>query len=219
MEMPQEEVNRILEPLVRNIEEIYRDADPEKDDEDYWVARAAKLFCQPRHLDRGIFSIYFLNLVHLQKGEAIFQEAGIPHAYLEGQNVEIMANSDNVLRGGLTNKHIAVEELLHHINTEPVNPRIIHASIKNQHEVLYEVPVDEFSLGRLFLSKGEKASIQSTNTSIFLITEGNAIIRSSDHDLKIGAGKPSFIALPGTKFELEAETEIEVFRASVPGNY
>jgi mannose-6-phosphate isomerase len=46
--------------------------------------------------------------VHLEKGEGIFQTAGVPHAYLQGQNVEVMASSDNVLRGGLTNKHIDV---------------------------------------------------------------------------------------------------------------
>ena len=76
----------------------------DKEDEDFWAARAAITFNRIKELniDRGIFSIYLFNLVHLKKGEAIFQDAGVPHAYLEGQNVEIMASSDNVLRGGLT---------------------------------------------------------------------------------------------------------------------
>ena len=59
-------------------------------------------YSQNGHIDRGIFSIYFFNLLHLQPGQAVYQDAGLPHAYLEGQNVEIMSNSDNVLRGGLT---------------------------------------------------------------------------------------------------------------------
>ena len=74
------------------------------------------------NIDRGIFSIYLFNLVHLKKGEGIFQDAGVPHAYLEGQNVEIMANSDNVLRGGLTTKHIDVKELLKHVKCEATYP-------------------------------------------------------------------------------------------------
>ncbi len=75
--------------------------------------RAADNFPLPGgHLDRGIFSIYLLNLVHLHPGQATFQPAGVLHAYLEGVNVELMANSDNVLRGGLTTKHVNVPELL-----------------------------------------------------------------------------------------------------------
>ena len=64
--------------------------------------------------------------MYLKKGEAVFQGAGILHAYLEGQNVEIMANSDNVLRGGLTPKHVDVAELMKHVIFEPVDPNIIH---------------------------------------------------------------------------------------------
>jgi len=125
MEMPQEEVNRILQPLIDNLATIYKDQPPDKYDEDYWVAKAAYSFPHHGKIDRGIFSIYFFNLVHLKKGEGIFQDAGVPHAYLEGQNVEIMASSDNVLRGGLTNKHVDVKELLKHVQCEPTHVRII----------------------------------------------------------------------------------------------
>ena len=90
-----------------------------------WAARAALTYNQGARIDRGIFSIYFFNLVNLHPGEAIFQDAGLPHAYLEGQNVEIMANSDNVLRGGLTPKHVDVPELMKHVRFEATNPRIL----------------------------------------------------------------------------------------------
>jgi mannose-6-phosphate isomerase len=79
----------------------------------------------PDAFDRGIFSIYFFNLVHLKAGQAVFQGAGLPHAYLEGQNVELMSNSDNVLRGGLTPKYVDVTELINHIHFESLVPEIL----------------------------------------------------------------------------------------------
>ena len=118
MEMPQESVNQILQPLLDRIIPLYSSGQLKKSEENFWAARAALIFGEKgkknkhRSIDRGIFSIYFFNLLQLRKGEGLFQDAGVPHAYLEGQNVEIMANSDNVLRGGLTNKHVDVKELM-----------------------------------------------------------------------------------------------------------
>ena len=62
--------------------------------------------------DRGVIAAMLLNHVTLQPGEALYLGAGVPHAYLDGLGVEIMANSDNVLRCGLTPKHIDVPELM-----------------------------------------------------------------------------------------------------------
>ena len=76
-------------------------------------------------LDRGIYSIYFFNIVKANEGEGVFQGAGLPHAYLEGQNVELMANSDNVLRGGLTPKHVDVPELMKHTIFEGIVPNVM----------------------------------------------------------------------------------------------
>jgi mannose-6-phosphate isomerase len=112
MEMSQEQVDAILCPLMLRLKQEAEQTPFEKNNPAFWALRAAHLYSKGGHMDRGIFSIYFFNLVSLNKGEAIFQDAGIPHAYLEGQNVEIMANSDNVLRGGLTGKHIDVAALL-----------------------------------------------------------------------------------------------------------
>ena len=88
--------------LLDRIIPAYKNNQLYKNQEDFWAARAALTYNQSGKTDRGIFSIYIFNLVRLHAGETLFQDAGLPHAYLEGQNVEIMANSDNVLRGGLT---------------------------------------------------------------------------------------------------------------------
>src|SRR5690606_8586229 len=87
MEMDQQEVNKVLEPLLVRMGAAYECDYLQKDDPNFWAARAAESFNGPGKIDRGIFSIYLLNLVNLKKGEAIFQDAGILHAYLEGQNM------------------------------------------------------------------------------------------------------------------------------------
>ena len=98
----------------------------DKDSADYWALRAAENFPLPGgHRDRGIFSVYLLNLVHLRPGQGTFQPAGVLHAYLEGVNVELMANSDNVLRGGLTTKHVDVPELLRILTFEGGTPEVL----------------------------------------------------------------------------------------------
>ena len=112
MLLPQAEVQRRLSPLFDRLLPLYEAGKLKKDSPDFWAARACQTFCKGGALDRGIFSIYLLNLVHLNPGEAVYQDVGVLHAYLEGQNVELMANSDNVLRGGLTSKHVDVVELI-----------------------------------------------------------------------------------------------------------
>ncbi|VEB42808.1 Mannose-6-phosphate isomerase [Chromobacterium violaceum] len=97
LRLPQAEIAALLRPLWRRLE-TGDDAGP--DDPDHWTRRLAG----GRAEDRGIFGCYLLNLVGLRPAEAIFQPARLPHAYLHGRNIELMANSDNVLRAGLTDK-------------------------------------------------------------------------------------------------------------------
>ena len=128
MTMPQTKVDEVLSPLMQKIIPQYNNGTLKKGDEHFWAARAAITFCKDNRYDRGIFSIYLFNLLHLQEGQAIYQAAGLPHAYLEGQNVEVMANSDNVLRAGLTDKHVDVPELMKHVKFEATHPKTIKAS-------------------------------------------------------------------------------------------
>jgi mannose-6-phosphate isomerase len=153
MTMPDADANAVLQPLVDRLLPLYENGELMKESEDFWAARAAQTYCKNGRLDRGIFSIYFFNLVHLKKGEGIYQPAGLPHAYLEGQNVEIMATSDNVLRAGLTDKHIDIEELMKHVRFEPTEPRVLpDAAVQ---ENVYNSSAAEFELSRIQLQKGE----------------------------------------------------------------
>ena len=105
MELAQPALDRLLQPLVDSLQSEDRYT---RDQPEFWAARAVRQYTREGHHDRGLFSIYWFNILHLTPGEGIFQDAGIPHAYLEGVCIELMANSDNVLRGGLTPKHIDV---------------------------------------------------------------------------------------------------------------
>lgn len=214
MEMPQEEVNRILQPLINNITSTYSHEEADKNDEDFWVARAAQTFTNKDNLDRGIFSIYFFNLVHLKRGEGIFQSAGVPHAYLEGHNIEIMANSDNVLRGGLTTKHIDVKELLKLVTCEATYPVIIKGEHISLYEKIYKTPAPDFQLSVFELGAGDAISFKPDSVEILLLTEGMAKLNDTDTTVSLQQGNPSAVIFPGQAVNLSAAAKSTVFRAS-----
>lgn len=107
--------------------------------------------------DPGVIAAMLLNHVRLQPGEALFLGAGVPHAYLDGLGVEIMANSDNVLRCGLTPKHVDVPELLRVVRFEAGDPGVLRPEAAPDGEEVYETPIDEFRLSRYVLAAGGAA--------------------------------------------------------------
>jgi mannose-6-phosphate isomerase len=214
MEMPQPEVNAVLQPLLDRILPPYKTNQLRKHEEDFWAARAALTYNQGDNIDRGIFSIYFFNLLNVFPGEAVFQDAGVPHAYLEGQNVEIMANSDNVLRGGLTPKHVDVAELMKHIRFEATNPRIIRENNIPGHIVVYKTPAPDFELSKINLQAGERVTIQSRSVEIFLVLEGK--VQVEDAGGFVRAAGDAFIAFDKAKLNLRGVKDSIVYRASVP---
>lgn len=120
--------------------------------EDQWFSRLASQYPE----DPGCFAPYYLNLIELSPGEALFLDAGVLHAYLYGFGIELMANSDNVLRGGLTSKHIDLEELLKVVRFQEEMPSVLRPArnrIQTEEgecwEEQYAVPVKEFRLSIL----------------------------------------------------------------------
>jgi mannose-6-phosphate isomerase len=215
MEMDQQVVNQMLQPLLDKIMTAYQKNQLEKTDEHFWAARAALTYNQPDKIDRGIFSIYFFNLLKLNPGEAIFQEAGLPHAYLEGQNVEIMSNSDNVLRGGLTPKHIDVKELLKHIKFEETIPRIIYEKKLDDHVWSYPTTATDFELSKIELKKNEHASVISESAEIFFVMKGNVEIKEQAHRLTLSKGE-AFVSFHASGFDIDASDNALLYVASVP---
>jgi len=214
MEMEQAQVNQVLQPLLDRILPLYQHQQLTKDKEDFWAARAALTYNQSTNIDRGIFSVYIFNLLHLHPGEAIFQDAGLPHAYLEGQNVEIMANSDNVLRGGLTPKHIDVHELLKHVVFEETVPNIIQAKQVREYMQVYQTPAPDFELAKLSLKKNQSVSIVSRSTEIFIVMQGSVEIMERQYRMLCKAGD-SFVSFHAAGFDVQANDDTVIYSASV----
>jgi mannose-6-phosphate isomerase len=216
MELDQDKVNRILQPLLDRIIPAYQEGKLKKHDPDFWAARAALTFNEIELTDRGIFSVYLLNLVHLAPGEAIFQDAGILHAYLEGQNMEIMANSDNVLRGGLTPKHIDLQELIKHVSFKPIVPRVINGKRRDVNEEVFQSPAPDFELSRFLLSSSEQATLLCSTTDIFIVMEGRLMMEEqAGHTEALKKGEAA-LATAGARLQLNAFEKTAVYRASVP---
>lgn len=126
-----------------------------------------------------------LNHVRLRPGEALFLGAGVPHAYLSGLGVEIMANSDNVLRCGLTPKHVDVPELLRIVRFEAGDPAVLRPEAGADGEEVYDTPIDEFRLSRFVLSEGAAARDLTLPTpQILLCTAG--VVQAGEHRLTPG---------------------------------
>lgn len=217
MEMSQAEVNQRLQSLLDRIIPLYQADRLSKSSPDFWAARAALTFNQPGNIDRGIFSVYLLNLVHMEKGEAIFQDAGILHAYLEGQNVEIMANSDNVLRGGLTPKHIDVPELMKHVRFEPVVPAVMKGKMVNGYEKRFPTPADDFELHELHLDRGDRYPVKASTAEIFMVLEGEVIVETTGGPVLTAGKGHSFLLVAGAAADLVSGSGALVYKATVPG--
>ncbi|MFD4602191.1 mannose-6-phosphate isomerase, class I [Streptomyces sp. NPDC058464] len=155
--------------------------------------------------DPGVIAAMLLNHVRLQPGEALFLGAGIPHAYLNGLGVEIMANSDNVLRCGLTPKHVDVPELLRVVRFEAGDAGVLRPEAAPDGEEVYETPIDEFRLSRYVLPEGTAAHDLTLQTpQILLCTAGT--VRVGEYDLAPGrsvfvpAGEKAEVSGAGTVF-------------------
>ncbi|MGV9348407.1 mannose-6-phosphate isomerase, class I [Streptomyces spiralis] len=159
--------------------------------------------------DPGVLAAILLNHVRLQPGEALFLGAGIPHAYLSGLGVEIMANSDNVLRCGLTPKHVDVPELLRVVRFEAGDPGVLRPEAAPDGEEVYETPIDEFRLSRYVLPEGTTAHDLTLRTpQILLCTAGS--VHAGEHELT--AGQSVFV--PAAE-KAEVSGAGTVFRATV----
>lgn len=213
MTMEQERVNQVLQLLLEELVPLFDNNSLQKASEDYWAARAFRNFCKDGHYDRGIFSIYLFNLVHLKKGEGIFQPAQMPHAYLEGRNVEVMANSDNVLRAGLTDKHIDVQELLRHVNFIATAPQILNPPSGHR---IFSSPAEEFELQQYLLPPGQEIRILTTTAETYLVISGSVDAGVEEEQLLAGTGTSMFVTA-GTSLRLKALEAAEVFRVTVPG--
>ncbi|MGD8293137.1 MAG: mannose-6-phosphate isomerase, class I [Desulfobacterales bacterium] len=178
-----------------------------------WVKRLSVVYSD----DIGIFSPLLLNLVELNPGEALFLPAGELHAYLKGVGLELMANSDNVLRGGLTPKHVDVPELLNVLNFKPRTIQILEAIKKTQNESVYASKADEFVLSMITIANGiPYQSSESRGVEIMLCTQGSASLMDIGSGEMISIKRGDSVIVPAAVTGYTATGEARIYKASVP---
>ena len=179
-----------------------------------WIARLGRQY----PTDGGVAVAALLNCVRLNKGEALFLDAGNMHAYLRGLGVEIMANSDNVIRAGMTSKHIDVDVLTRLVDTDPIaEPVIVPRRVTLTGGAEWEtwvVPVPDFSLSRLTVESGSpevlpyargirvalcsEGSVTVTGSgSTVVLRKGEALVSPASAVLTVSGHGEAFFASPG----------------------
>ncbi|PQZ98555.1 mannose-6-phosphate isomerase, class I [Arthrobacter sp. MYb211] len=145
--------------------------------------------------DAGVLVALLLNLVFLKPGEAISLGAGNVHAYLRGLGIEVMANSDNVLRGGLTSKHIDVPELLEVTIAEPSAAPLLQGTAVSEHSQLFQPAFDEFQLQVVDTAAPQiRTELQLHGAALVLCTAGEFSLETSSQTLQVSRGGSVFIA-------------------------
>ena len=186
-------VNWLL-PIIEANQLSYKNGELGLDNPDYWVLYTMETMeILPEKLDAGLVCFYLFNIVYLKEGEGIFQDAGIPHAYLRGQNVELMACSDNVVRGGLTPKYVDIIELLKIVDCREVTPQIISAVSQNQSEFTYKTPVNDFALAQIRVESQQHTELNLQSAGILLVMQGELKIQEKSTALTLKQGESAFI--------------------------
>ena len=163
--------------------------------------------------DLGAITALLLNLLELEPGEAIYLDAGQLHAYLQGVGVEIMANSDNVLRGGLTQKHVDVAELTRVLDFRPLEVQRLRAQPSGtgaSTEAVFHTPAPDFRLSRIALSGA--LTLTRRGPEVLLCTEGTVSLVQEAQRLTLTRGASAFVPAVDPAYRLEGEGV--VFRAT-----
>ncbi|MBU1183064.1 MAG: mannose-6-phosphate isomerase, class I [Pseudomonadota bacterium] len=164
--------------------------------------------------DIGVIAPLFLNYIYLEPGQAMFLPSGELHSYLNGVALELMANSDNVIRGGLTAKHVDVEELSNILKFRSLKNKIILPK-KNKSEGTYKTPAQEFVLSVISVYKDNVYTGSRRRTvEIILCIEGKANISCSGNDkLNIAKGKTFIIPASVKKYSISGKATL--YKAAV----
>jgi phosphomannomutase len=183
---------------------------------EYWVLEAHRRFSASGRPDRGLIFFLLLNLIELAPGQGLFLPAGVPHAYLRGAGIEVMASSDNVLRGGLTAKHVDVDELMRIIRFEFGPPPLVGGAVTDgSGEVAYATAADEFELRLLRSAEPTAVERRAFGPELLLVLEGSAAVDAGGARAQLAAGA-SCLVPAGTAYRLATAGAAQVVRVVVP---
>lgn len=169
--------------------------------------------------DPGVLGVLLLNRVSLNPGEAVYLGPGQLHAYLHGVGVEVMANSDNVLRGGLTPKHVDVPELMRVLEFAPLaDPTVqpVPATRGVPGEVDYPTPEPDFALSRITLEAGDTSvSWRPEGPEVLLCTAGVTTVSVGEYDDELRAGGAYWVPASTDEVVLASTDGATIFRTRV----
>ena len=199
---------RVVSEALENLQIL-----PENDETGTWIQRLQSEY----PYDIGVLSPSILNLVCLQPGQAMFLPAGQLHAYLEGVGIELMANSDNVLRGGLTPKHMDVAELVRVLNFTATRLEILLPEPVNTTEKIYRTATDEFELSVIDTENSRShANRRRDALQILLCTAGQATLSRPVDSEKIRVHKGTCLLVKAEAPAFRIEGEATFYKAAVP---
>ncbi|MEA5639299.1 mannose-6-phosphate isomerase, class I [Cutibacterium granulosum] len=227
---PNEQTQRVIAGVIAVAHDLVQGHDPASMQEDaLQLARTAVELDRAHPGDPSILAALLMNRVHLRSGESLFLGAGTMHAYLHGTGIEIMASSDNVLRGGLTSKHIDVPALLAHADltatcVQPACPRQLPGGLQH-----YRTPFPEFTLwrlgecvetdlpatglgrillvleGRMILTTSAGVTSTDTSAEVTQVRAGQAVWISAGQQVHVTGSAVGFLAAPGVVQEFPDE--------------
>ena len=201
----------MLYPIVNDNTQAYNDGKISKADPLFWLVRAAiRAYEGNQPLDAGLIMILIMKRMDVEKGQVVFRGAGVPHAYLEGQNIELMANSDNVIRGGLTPKLVDVKELLKIVKFDEITPKCIEPKHLEDGGLEFNVPVKDFKLTVYNLTKGQAFKLADTHTpNLWFVGSGEF----SYNGQYLTQGSALFQAL-GEETNIVVTSDVVLYKAS-----
>lgn len=144
--------------------------------------------------DPGVLISLLLNRISLAPGEAVYLPAGNVHAYLHGLGIEVMASSDNVLRGGLTPKFVDVPELLRTISFESAGVPMLSPETTMLGQEVFRPPFREFQLQRIVLEPGaEPVPLAQSGAAVIIVVSGSVLLDSPKGELRLERGSSAFL--------------------------
>jgi mannose-6-phosphate isomerase len=166
--------------------------------------------------DAGVLAALLLNRLVLRPGEAIFLPAGNLHAYLHGTGIEILANSDNVLRCGLTPKHVDVPELMRVLDFTCGDMTVLRGEQTAPGLWAYRTPCPEFELFRVEVPAGAGVRLDHSGPQILICTRGRATLTSGGTSLVLERGQSVWLPARDPAVEISSDVSAQLFRAT-PG--
>lgn len=216
MQANQASLHQWLAPIIEQNQAAYTANELDLANPDYWVLYTLETMdIALDKLDAGLICFYLFNIVHIKKGEGIYQDAGIPHAYLRGQNIELMACSDNVIRGGLTPKYVDIPELLKIVDCREIEPKIIPVALQDQPVFTYSTPAKDFALQKIQYECGETHHLKAQSAGILMVMKGQINLRSETTVLTLKQGESAFITA-GASYQVEGLIEGYAVVAQLP---